>query len=381
MSETAPRIVVSKYELFSTPSFVATTSRNSPAFAAPPEERSEEASTTARSANWPLIPWARGPLSAAVIRALQSEPGTFDDVPEVNVEDALTDDDFQLALYLCYEVHYRDLTGSDWEWDLDLLAFRAKLEEVFTMRLREEIAARHPMSTQDVAVALDQLIFVSRPPSISLHFDTEGTLDQLRELCVHRSASQLREGDPHAFAIPRLPGDAKAALIEIQYRGNGSGDVRRTHSTLFAATMIALGLDASYGSYVEMLPGATLATVNLVSMFALHRSWRAALVGQLAVFEMTSIGPMERYSRALQKFGIGPEGRRFYDAHVDIDQHHAIMARGRMVSGLLSADPASGSEVIFGAAAMLLLEENFARHLLGAWSNGSSSLVPWEVST
>jgi hypothetical protein len=157
-------------------------------------------------------------------------------------------------------------------------------------------------------------------------------LDQLCEFCIHRSAYQLKEADPHTFGIPRLTGEAKAAMVEIQFEEYGSGNAAEMHSVLFGNTMRALNLDSSYGSYVEVLPGATLATVNLVSMFALHRRWRAALVGHLAVFEMTSVEPMARYSRALDRFGIGSEGRRFYDVHVKADERHALIARDRMVA-------------------------------------------------
>jgi hypothetical protein len=137
---------------------------------------------------------------------------------------------------------------------------------------------------------------------------------------MHRSAHQLKEADPHTFGIPRLTGEAKAAMVEIQYEEYRFGDAASMHSTLFGNTMNALGLDSSYRSYVEVLPSTTLATVNLVSMFALHRRWRAALVGHLAVFEMTSVEPMGRYSNALARFGIGPKGRRFYDVHVTADE-------------------------------------------------------------
>jgi hypothetical protein len=70
-------------------------------------------------------------------------------------------------------------------------------------------------------------------------------------------------------------------------------------SALFAGTMTSLGLDATYGSYVENLPGVTLAMVNLTSMFALQRRWRAAQVGHFAITHMTSVEPMYRYSQAL----------------------------------------------------------------------------------
>jgi hypothetical protein len=111
--------------------------------------------------------------------------------------------------------------------------------------------------------------------------------------------------------------------------------------------MNALSLDSSYGSYVEVLPGTTLATVNLVSMCALHRRWRAALVGHLAVFEMTSVEPMGRYSNALARFGIGPEGRRFYDVHVTADERHALIARDKMVAGLIRAEPELSADLLW----------------------------------
>ena len=55
--------------------------------------------------------------------------------PPVAVVDALADDDLQLALYLCYELHYRGLAGADadWEWDPALLGFRAELERALSV--------------------------------------------------------------------------------------------------------------------------------------------------------------------------------------------------------------------------------------------------------
>jgi hypothetical protein len=51
---------------------------------------------------------------------------------------------------------------------------------------------------------------------------------------------------------------------------------------LFAQAMDELGLDSSYGAYLNRIPGYTLATVNLMSLLGLHRRWRGAIVGHLA---------------------------------------------------------------------------------------------------
>jgi hypothetical protein len=325
----------------------------------------------------PHRPVPRGPLSGAVLSALRQDPGSLGPMPPVTV-DALSDDDLNLALYCCYELHYRGMAGVDpeWEWDPALLGFRGQLERALLERLRDEVGPFARGSLGDVGSALDDLIVSASGPSLSTFILESGSLVQLQEFCVHRSAYQLKEADPHTFAIPRLRGEAKAAMVEIQYDEYGAGSARSMHSTLFADTMNALGLDSTYGAYVDELPGPTLATVNLVSMFGLHRRWRAALVGHLAIFEMTSIAPMERYGLALARLGIGTEGRRFYDVHVVADAHHGVIARDRMVAGIIESEPHLRHDLLFGAAAVLLVEERFARHLLDAWSVGRSSLVP-----
>src|SRR5215218_6032409 len=92
----------------------------------------------------PHAPAPRGPLSGTVFAALHASPGTLSwddamalDVSEIN--DPLSDDDFNLALYCCYELHYRGFDGVDerWEWDPDLLFFRRRLEDHFEGGLLE----------------------------------------------------------------------------------------------------------------------------------------------------------------------------------------------------------------------------------------------------
>jgi hypothetical protein len=326
-------------------------------------------------------PRARGPLSDVVISALQREPGSLGATPAIDGVDPLSDDDFGLALYLCYEVHYRGQRSADWEWDPGLIKFRGEMERAFSQRLREEIGHALPRFPFETPTALDELIRGSSGPSLSSYLSESGSLDQLKEFCIHRSAYQLKEADPHTFGIPRLTGATKAAMVEIQFDEYGSGVASDMHSALFANTMAALDLDSTYGAYVDVIPGVTLATVNLVSMFGLNYRWRGALVGHLAVFEMTSVEPMARYSKALARFGIGPEGRRFYDVHVKIDAEHAVIARDRMVAGLIATEPDLGPDILFGAAAVLMLEQRFVDYLLDAWSDGRPSLLVNELNS
>ena len=146
------------------------------------------------------------------------------------------------------------------------------------------------------------------------------------------------------------------------------------HASLFADTMRALDLDPTYGAYLDLVPGVTLATVNLVSLLGLHRRWRGALVGHLALFEMTSVVPMGRYAAACTRLGLGEAARRFYDVHVAVDAHHEVVAAEELAGGLVAEDPALAADVSFGARALMAVEGRFAAHVLDSWAAGCSSL-------
>ena len=316
---------------------------------------------------------ARGPLSEVLLETLRNEPGSMPDLPIVS-DDALGGDDFHLALYLCYELHYRGVVGADdrWEWDPDLLRFRARLEDAFAGALRDSV--RVPGHAGTIEERLVALVASDDGPSLSRYLRDNGTAEQFREFVVHRSAYQLKEADPHSWAIPRLWGRPKAALIEIQSEEYGEGKLPAMHSTLFANVMRSLGLDESYGAYLDVIPGATLATVNLMSMFGLHRRWRGAIVGHLAGFEMTSTEPNRRYAQALRLLGFTGEALHFYDEHVEADATHEVLAAHHLAEGLAAQDPAIAEDIVFGAASLLEIEARFARNLIDAWSEGRTSL-------
>lgn len=331
--------------------------------------------STPAAATGPLLPQPRGDLSAAVVTALRRPPGPVA-WPQVRSGDPVADDDLQLALYCCYELHYHGFRGVDpaWEWSPALLGLRAQLERSFLAAVADE-RPRAPGGGNAVD-RLRALIEDADGPSLSRHVEEHASLDQVRELCIHRSAYQLKEADPHTWAIPRVHGPAKAAMVHIQADEYGSGDPQAMHSALFADTMAAAGLDPTYGAYLDRLPGITLASVNLVSLLALHRRWRGAAVGHLALFEMTSVTPMGRYAAAMRRFGLGDRAARFYDVHVEADAEHEVIAVERMVAPLVAREPDLADDVLFGAEALMGVEGRFTRHVLDRWRAGATSLRP-----
>ena len=110
----------------------------------------------------------------------------------------------------------------------------------------------------------------------------------MREYFAHRSLYHLKEGDPHAWAIPRLTGQAKASFVAVEFDEYGGGRGERVHQQLFAELLDAAGLDSSYLGYLNDISADSLAVVNLMSLFGLHRELRGAAVGHFASTEITS---------------------------------------------------------------------------------------------
>ena len=140
--------------------------------------------------------------------------------------------------------------------------------------------------------------------------------------------------------------------------------------------MEAVELDSTYGAYLDQIPGVTLATVNLMSFFGLHRRLRGAIVGHLALFEMTSSVPNRRYAGGLRRLGYGEDACLFFDVHVVADAVHESVAAVDLAGGLARQDPKLGADVLWGAQALLAIDGRWARHMLSAWEDGASSLRP-----
>jgi hypothetical protein len=293
-------------------------------------------------------------------------------------EDIVRNDDLQCALFVLYELHYRGVEEVDdrWEWNPHLIALRSTIEAAFEAQLRTlvPLPVRPEPNREAVADALFRLTAEDGGPSLSRYVANSATDDQLHEFLIQRSIYQLKEADPHSWAIPRLDGPPKAALVEIEADEYGGGRPDRMHAVIFAGTMRGLGLDPRYGAYTDSVPAVTLASANMMSLFGLHRRLRGAIVGHLAAFEMTSSIPNRFYGNGFRRHGYDDTVTWYFDEHVEADAVHEQIAGRDLAGGLVEAEPELLDDVLFGAAACLTVDGLVGEHILGAWERNASSL-------
>lgn len=335
------------------------------------------------------FPTPRGPVSAGLLELLASPAESAAVAVDswtgemaatvVGADDISAHEDLQLTLFCLYELHYTGMDGADgaWEWHPGLLSARALIETAFERQLRAaaELPALDAKTSDDVADALFAMAAADSGPSMSRYVAKKASGEQLLEFLIHKSIYQLKEADPHTWAIPRLSGRAKAAMVEIQTDEYGGGRVARMHSALFARTMRLVGLDDSYGGYADAVPALTLANTNMMSMFGLNRRLRGAIVGHLAIYEMTSSQPNRLYGNGFRRHGHSAEVTEYFDEHVEADAVHEQIAGRDLAGGLFEAEPELLTDIYFGAAAAMHLDGRSTARTMSAWEAGDSSLL------
>lgn len=325
----------------------------------------------ARNSVSPALPTARGPITERLFGVLVGNGADVDDLRHVGHR-AGEPNDLHLALYACYELHYRGFAGVDprWEWAPDLIALRNRLEQHFLDDLRANVAG-----STDADAALSQLTVAEAESPFGSFLRDDATWEQMRELFAHRSIYHLKEAEPHIWVVPRLQGQAKAAMVAVEFDEFGGGRGDHMHSHLFEKLLTAADLDGTYLGYIDVVPAETLAVVNFMSMCGLHRSLRGALVGHFADVETTSSPGSARMVAALERLGAPAACIHFYAEHIEADAVHEQVVRHDVVGDLLRREPELEADVVFGIEATELLEGRLSDHLDNRWRTGASSLI------
>jgi len=287
--------------------------------------------------------------------------------------------DVQLALYTCYELHYRGFAGVDpeWEWNPGLLHLRARLEDAFLTAIRREAA---DPAERDATAAGELHRLMAGPPADdgpAGYLRDRGDQQQLREYFVHCSPRHLREGDPRTWTLPRLsrlPRVAGAGLMATEFDEIVAGRDAWGCGQLFADLMVAADLDPGHLAYIDVVPAEALAVVNLVSLLGLHRRHRGAALGHFAATSITTARRARLVLDAMDRLDVPEPCRAFYRGEIGADSMGEDSVRTTVAAALTGRGPDLEADAIFGVRAFGVVENRLATRLLRCWEAGSSSL-------
>ena len=198
-----------------------------------------------------------------------------------------------------------------WEWEPSLIGFRAELERAILGRLIAELGPPRPVRPGEVPRPIFAAVDADEGPPLSRYLETPGD---------PRAVPRVRRP---SLGLPAEGGRSAHLCDPADRRAGEGGDGRdpgrrvrrrrceRMHSRLFAETMLALGLDSTYGAYVGRLPGddpgdgqPDLAVRAAPALARRARRPPRGLRDQLAA------SPNRRYANGLRRLGFGAARHR-----------------------------------------------------------------------
>jgi hypothetical protein len=89
---------------------------------------------------------------------------------------------------------------------------------------------------------------------------------------------------------------------------------------------------------------------------------------------MDSTLPNRRYGNGLRRLGYGADATDFFDEHVEADAVHEALAAHDLAGALAQDEPEIAPDILFGARAMIAIDEAAGRRIYDAFQRSESSL-------
>ena len=326
-------------------------------------------------------PLLRGPLSRLLVRRLTGGelhlPAALECATVAAPDGPLDDEDLQLALAICYELHYRGFDGvseggsgtrrcsgcapgwSTGTWPPCATAGRPARAD---RRAGRPAAGRAHRRRR-------------RPVAVRRSWPSRARVEQWREFLTQRSVYHLKEADPHTWAIPRLAGRPRRRWWRSRPTSTAAARPSGCTASCSPDRCATSAWTTRYGALVDRVPGGrrspsvnTDVAVRAAPPLARRRRRPPRRVRD------DLLGAQPPLRRGLRRLGL----RRARPRGSSTSTSRPTPSTSRSPVTTCPAawpptEPELAADVLFGAAAVIALEAAFARRLIDAWDAGRSS--------
>ena len=307
------------------------------------------------------LPQPRGEVTERLFEALRKPPHTVDS-PVAPV----ADEDLHLALYCCYELHYRGFEGVDdpWKREPSLLALRAQRSSVEFEAIARLVGWPVNRRFREGRCAPARVI---RPTTLrrSRAHPTAGDGEQLLEFTVtdRRPAQGGRSTLVGAAAAVEK---AEGGDGQVQADEYGDGSQQDRPRELFAARWRRQG-STGPTAHTSSNSGRDAGDGQPDVAVGLHRRLAARSSGHLALFEITSLVPNRRYATGLRRLGYGDDAS-FLRRRVVADAVHESVAR-RPGTRPARIGPRLGADILWRRESAAGDRRPVGAHMMQAWGD------------
>lgn len=170
-------------------------------------------------------------------------------------------------------------------------------------------------------------------------------LEQMRWFLAQEVAGEAGFDDLVAMTQIRMPVQPKLELARNYWDEMGRGKRGGMHGPMLERVVEELALRPC----IEDTVWESLALNNMMVAFAANRRYAYHSVGALGVIEMTAPGRVSQVNAGLERLGVSPQGRRYFQLHAGLDVVHSRDWNREVIRPLVEAEPRCTRAIAEGA--------------------------------
>ncbi|MBA3590960.1 iron-containing redox enzyme family protein [Methylibium sp.] len=240
--------------------------------------------------------------------------------------------------------------GGQWQSDLD---------DEFTLRLEEGRLVEEERRT-----VAEQVLQVPHEPDAFMRWfealaengpgqgdplfpwlQAQANLQQMRWFLTQEVAGEAGFDDLVALTQLRMPPQPKLELARNYWDEMGRGKRGGMHGPMLEMAVHELALQPS----VEATVWESLALGNVMLALAANRRYAYHSVGALGVVELTAPGRVSQINVGLERLGVSPQGRRYFQLHAGLDIVHSRDWNREVIRPLVENEPRCARAIAEGA--------------------------------
>ncbi|THD02145.1 hypothetical protein B1810_16125 [Panacagrimonas perspica] len=163
----------------------------------------------------------------------------------------------------------------------------------------------------------------------------EADVTAMRWFIKQEAAGEAGFDDLVALSQLRLPAGPKLEMARNYWDEMGRGRLDGMHGPMLDRAVAELDVVPDPDETVW----ESLALANLMLAMAGSRRYVYHAIGALGVVELTAPGRVSRVNEGLQRLGISPTGRRYFQLHAGLDVRHSEAWNREVLGPLVERDP------------------------------------------
>lgn len=173
----------------------------------------------------------------------------------------------------------------------------------------------------------------------------DASLGAMRWFLTQEVAGEAGFDDLLALTQLRMPLRPKLEMARNYWDEMGRGKRVGMHGPMLELVVKELQLSPS----IEATVWESLALGNLMAALAFDRHYAYQSVGALGAIEMTAPGRVSLVNTGLERLGVAPAGRRYFQLHANLDIAHSREWNCEVIRPLVAADARCAQAIAEGA--------------------------------